>query len=149
MKAYTKITLWYLAFGVTWIFFSDKILEQLVSTTKLMTVIQTMKGWLYVALSGSLIYFISRKSFTQFVSKEEEKRSIFKKTLRGALHILLNYLNQMQLVMLEAQRSEDFDKKVLEVSKSITEDAKQALIDLQNIKDISEKGIDTAVYGKS
>jgi len=148
MKAYTKITLWYLGFGVLWIFFSDRILKQIVETTELMTAIQTMKGWLFVILSGALIYYISKRSFASLLRKEDEKRSIFQRTLGGAHHILLNYLNQMQLIVMEAQRSKDFDQRILEVSQSVTKDAKEALLKLDNIEQITEKQIDSAVYGK-
>ena len=56
-----NITILYLLLGFIWIAFSDRILEQNVDDTELLTRIQTYKGWLYVAITGILLYgLISR-----------------------------------------------------------------------------------------
>ncbi len=53
-----RIALLYLVFGVVWIFTSDLIAEQLVSDPSLMRRVQTMKGWLFVALGTGLFYLL-------------------------------------------------------------------------------------------
>jgi hypothetical protein len=66
-----------------------------------------------VVLSALLIYFLTRDAFRRERREAFEKRDLFKGTMRGSYHILLNYLNQMQLIHLEAERSSDFDKELL------------------------------------
>jgi hypothetical protein len=148
MKPYTKITLWYLGFGIAWIFFSDRILEHITTSVEYLSFLQTAKGWFYIFISGLLIFILTKRSYQQVLIKEEEKRSIFRGTVRGAYHILLNYLNQMQLLTLEAERSSDFDHKLLDLSKAISEETKEALQKLDNIDNITKEEIETAIYGK-
>lgn len=69
--------------------------------------------------------------------------------MEGVCHILLNYLNQMQLVVLEAERSKDFDPKVLELSKDLTHRAKESLMKLDQIERVNEESIELAVYGEN
>jgi PAS domain S-box-containing protein len=52
----------YALFGGVWIVFSDTILETLVSASSPVYVqLQTIKGWLFVLASASLIYLISKR----------------------------------------------------------------------------------------
>ncbi len=63
----------YTLFGVLWIVISDKVLESLIppsSPTNL--VIQTIKGWIFVLTSASLIYFMLKNSMRSLVESEEK-----------------------------------------------------------------------------
>jgi light-regulated signal transduction histidine kinase (bacteriophytochrome) len=51
-----KIALIYVAFGVVWIFFSDRLLVWLQLDPLLITRLQTAKGWLFVVGSAILLY---------------------------------------------------------------------------------------------
>jgi PAS domain S-box-containing protein len=52
----------YAMFGGVWILFSDMILETLVSASSPVYIqLQTIKGWLFVLASASLIYLISKR----------------------------------------------------------------------------------------
>lgn len=146
MKPYWKVTLWYLGFGITWIFFSDKITAAVAGNIQFLTFLQTIKGWCFVLVSGLLIFCITKKSFHQAIAQDREKLAVFKKTIQSAYHILLNYLNQMQLVTLEAERSRDFDQDVLRVSKNITDNALKELMKLDQIDTITTEHIDAVVF---
>lgn len=66
-----KFNLWkivgaYAVFGFLWILFSDQILAHLVKEAELLLRIQTFKGWMYVALTASLLYFLIEKEHKQF-----------------------------------------------------------------------------------
>lgn len=147
MKPYWKITLWYLVFGVLWILVSDHIMATLASNIEGLTFLQTAKGWLFVLISGILIFGLSRKSFQEHLEKDREKYSLFRNTIKGVYHILLNYLNQMQVVVMEAERSSDFDKEIIALSKEISVEATEELKKLHNIDPISSENIDTVIYG--
>jgi len=53
-----KITAIYLLFGFVWILASDRILNTLVSDNAVILEISIIKGWVYVFVTGALIYFL-------------------------------------------------------------------------------------------
>jgi len=124
MKPYLRITLWYLLFGGIWISLTDRLIAPLASdSVAAMTGWQTIKGWIYVFGSGGLIYFLTRGAYRLQLSAEKKRLESFKRTVRQSHHILLNYFNQMQLVILEAERSADFDKNMIELAREATDKA--------------------------
>lgn len=50
------ITIWYMVLGALWILFSDIIVNALVKDPELLKVVQFLKGWLYVLITGGYIY---------------------------------------------------------------------------------------------
>lgn len=124
MKPYLRITLWYLLFGGLWISLTDRLLGPLsADSVAALTGWQTIKGWLYVAGSGCLIYFLTRSAQRMQELAERKRLEVFKRTVRQSHHILLNYFNQMQLMILEAESSADFDKRLIELAKEATDKA--------------------------
>jgi len=146
MKPYWKVTLWYMGFGVLWIFFSDKVTETLAANIQILTFLQTLKGWFFVLMSGVLIFHLTKRAFNEALAKDREKLSVFRKTVEGVYHILLNYLNQMQLVTMEAERSCDFDKDILILSKDISEFALKELKKLDEIDTVTSAQIESVMY---
>lgn len=67
-----KITGIYLLFGGMWIAFSDRILGSLVNNKQTMTEISIIKGWIYVIVTGIIIYFLILKSLRN-VKKVQQK----------------------------------------------------------------------------
>ena len=51
-----RITFLYLLFGGLWILLSDRILSLLVSQDSIVATYQTLKGWFFILVSGSLLY---------------------------------------------------------------------------------------------
>ena len=58
MKSAPRIALIYGIFGVFWIAVSDLTLEVLVQDPHYMTLLQTLKGWVFVVASSILLYFL-------------------------------------------------------------------------------------------
>ncbi len=56
-----KIALIYLAVGVLWIFFSDRLLGWLHLDARVILQVQTAKGWLFVVGSAILLYVVLRR----------------------------------------------------------------------------------------
>lgn len=56
-----KIVAYYAAFGVLWIFFSDKLLLLLVSDPQLITRIAMLKGWFFITITSLLLFFLIRR----------------------------------------------------------------------------------------
>jgi hypothetical protein len=148
MKPYWKVTFWYVIFGIGWIFFTDKIMESVSESVRYLTHVQILKGLFYVVISGALIFFLMRRAWNRQIRAEEQKQKVFRKTIEGAHHILLNYLNQMQLVTLEAEKCAGFDRDTLKLSQKISEDASTALMKLAAVEQLTTSRIEDAVYGE-
>ncbi len=93
-----------------------------------------------------MIFFLTRAAINRQQAHEAEKLSVFKKTVEGSHHILLNYLNQMQLVTLEAERSSDFDKSILAWAQEAADDASTALLRLDQVTVITSEEINAVLY---
>ena len=148
MKAYQRISLYYLILGIVWISASDHVVVAIAPDPQLLVVLQTIKGWAFVLLSSLLIYSLTKRAFHKAAQLETEKREIFKKTIEGVDHILLNYLNQMQLVTIEARNSDDFDPEVLELAEQISD---EAVVELRNLESLNFKvsdDIESFIYRK-
>lgn len=74
-----RIVLIYAAIGGVWILFSDRLLSMIVTDLALLTRLQTAKGWLYVAATALLLYWlinrylleISRAAMERWKSEEK------------------------------------------------------------------------------
>jgi PAS domain S-box-containing protein len=53
-----RVALVYAIFGICWIFFTDRLLEALISDPKNLATGQMLKGWTYVALTAVLAFFL-------------------------------------------------------------------------------------------
>jgi len=58
-----RIVSFYLLFGVLWVALSDRVLESFVSDHRRLTMLQTLKGWFFVAASALLLYLVARREF--------------------------------------------------------------------------------------
>lgn len=149
MKPYNRISLSYLIIGVVWIVATDSLVATLATDSATHTFLQTAKGWVFVLLSTLLIHQLTRRAFQKTLRNEQEKRAIFRKTMEGSHHILLNYLNQMQLVTLEARRCPDFDPEILELAQEISDEAVRELRKLEELKVDEPEDIESFIYRKS
>lgn len=141
-----KVTAAYATFGILWIVVTDHWLFRMTDQTDLLTLWQIGKGWLYVAGSSVLIYALTRIALRRQRQLEERRNAVFHKTVEASQHILRNYLNQMQLLRMEAERHPGFDRNALEVADRITEEARAALDRVQAVENISPEHIHEAVF---
>lgn len=68
-----RIVFFYLLFGGLWIAVSDRVLASLVSDEHRLTMLQTFKGWFFVAASALLLYFVARREFR---NREQAERAL-------------------------------------------------------------------------
>jgi two-component sensor histidine kinase len=93
-----RIVLPYLALGAAWILFSDRLLLSLVDDPRKLLAISTAKGWLYVLITGVLLFFL--------IYGEMRKMAVLESKLRdglddkGALLAELNHRvkNNLQII---------------------------------------------------
>ncbi len=70
LKSSLKIALIYLACGLLWIFLSDRILFQLFNyTSEDLTLIQTAKGFFYIAVTAILLHYIVERFYNELGNK--------------------------------------------------------------------------------
>jgi two-component sensor histidine kinase len=93
-----RIVLPYLVLGAAWILFSDRILLSLIDDPRKLLAISTAKGWLYVLITGALLFFL--------IYGEMRKMAVLESKLRdglddqGALLAELNHRvkNNLQII---------------------------------------------------
>ncbi|MDQ8205319.1 hypothetical protein QEH54_20055 [Pelagicoccus sp. SDUM812003] len=136
---YVRVALVYLVLGVLWIAGSDWLVAAIAPNKAVLNYLQTIKGWLFVIASTLLLYFLMRRAFRDLKRSEMAKREIFRSTVRASDHIVLNYINQMQLVTLEADRVEGFDSSVRDLAHRIT---RETVEEIQRLEALEAKGAD-------
>jgi hypothetical protein len=146
MKPYWSITLVYLIFGLVWIVSTDFYLYLYFDDSLRATLSQTAKGILFVTLSTLLIFIISKRAFERHELAKVERTQLFIETIQASNHILRNYLNQMQLVTMEAERCELFNQDALKIAKEISFKAEEELQKLSQIELVSPETIAEMTY---
>jgi len=146
MKSYLRITLSYLVFGVLWIIASDRLVELIAGDMSDVAYFQTLKGLTFVMLSALLIATLTRETLRKINEHQQEKSAVFHKTLEGSHHILLNYLNNMQLVTMEAEDCAGFSRETLKIAREATQQAQVELKRLNTITTITAEQIESTIY---
>ncbi len=149
IRTYLRTTLIYVIFGIVWIFTTDQILLAIVDDPLALTFYQMVKGWLFIFLSAALIFYLSWHAWKQQIRAEEERIRLFKKTLESSHHILLNYLNQMQILIIEAESCGGFDENVIRIAKDVSRKAKLELMKLEELESVTPETIHDTVYRRS
>ncbi len=83
-----KIAMLYLLFGALWILFSDRVVLWLTHDIGILSLLQTLKGWLYVLITAGLAYFLIQRDFSAIQKSQEELRKSYDATLLGWVHAL-------------------------------------------------------------
>lgn len=129
-----------------WIFLSDLWLDRMAEGTDVLTAMQTMKGWVFVLASAALVFFLTKRLVDQRAALEAEKLAVFRKTVEGAHHILLNYVNQMQIVTIAAEHCPGFDKEALTTASEVSDKVVAELKKLDRIARVTSDEIDAVIY---
>jgi hypothetical protein len=143
-----KIALIYCFFGVLWIFFSDRLLGLLTSDHQVLNLLQTFKGWIYVAITTLLLYLLIKEDYRKILEQENEKKEVFIATVTVMQHILNNFLNQMSLFKLEAEECENFDRTVLDLYDDVINEADSQIKKLSAVHTLTQQEIEDSVYKK-
>ncbi|MCL4410661.1 MAG: bifunctional diguanylate cyclase/phosphodiesterase, partial [Gammaproteobacteria bacterium] len=104
-------TLIYVIFGVVWIIYSDRFLENIVDDVQTLTQLQTYKGWSYVGITAVLLYFLLYQGF-------KKERSL---SARDELTQLLNRHMFRQELESELEFAEEHHQTVALIAFNIDE----------------------------
>ncbi|CAA7620081.1 ATP-binding protein [Magnetospirillum sp. UT-4] len=77
MSIAVTIAMVYAVFGAVWVLAGDTLLAALVEDRATMTMIQTWKGWAFVALSAGLIYVVGSRLLAAVEESERRYRLLF------------------------------------------------------------------------
>ena len=141
MKPYLTTTLTYLGFSAAWILLSDQLVLALADDPATISKMQSFKGLVFVALSALLVFQVSRRLHEREQERVAERARLYRETMGAVQHVVRNFLNQMQVVTLEAEEHEAFDRDTLELAQRTTEDAEEHLSELASIQDLSSDSL--------
>lgn len=134
----------YLLFGLIWVATSDQLVQVLAPGPEALTWLQTWKGWGFVLLSALLIQRLTRSAMRSQARQLKEKQALYLETVRGSQHIVGNYLNQMQIVLLEADGCPGFDPAIIRLAEDLTERTAFELRALEHVQVGAPKDIRAA-----
>lgn len=77
-----RITVFYLLLGGLWIAFSDTFFHSLIDDEDVLVVVQMVKGWIYVLVTGVLFYIILRRHIMKL--RQAEQKAIESDRLKSA-----------------------------------------------------------------
>ncbi|HAR63894.1 MAG: PAS domain-containing sensor histidine kinase [Candidatus Margulisiibacteriota bacterium] len=89
-----KIIAIYIVFSALWILFSDKLLFYIVRDSESLTQMQTVKGWLFVLITGIILYGLIHRYLIQIYNAKvalEESVSQFNNALANSRDLLYMY----------------------------------------------------------
>ncbi len=124
-----KITFIYVLCGVLWIIISDRLLYMIVNNKEMITFISMIKGWIYVFVTGGLIFFLIYSNLRKVINAEtkmEKSYQQFKKVHSELLVsqefntiIIDKMINAFALHRIKInEKGEPFDYEYIEVNKS-------------------------------
>ena len=88
LKPQYRIALMYLAFGMLWIFFSDSVVDNLFQHKEEITFAQNIKGWLFIVITGLLLFFLIRKDVKAIEDGNSKLVDSYEQTIRGWVHVM-------------------------------------------------------------
>ncbi|WP_269527215.1 hypothetical protein [Coraliomargarita parva] len=146
LKSYFKIPLIYFVVGATWILISDRVVATIAPSMQDVIVFQTIKGWAYILITTLLLWIMVKRHHDRMIAASLERQALYYKAIEGSHHILLNYLNKMQLVTIEAENSKDFDKSVLNIGQTVTDEAASAIKALGDLPEPTMEAVHKLAY---
>ena len=79
----SKIAIFYLLIGSSWILFSDKVAAALAPDTVTLTRISTLKGWGFVIVTASLLYWLIKRHTVAVQESEKRYRTLIEQASDG------------------------------------------------------------------
>ncbi|AGX43437.1 HD domain-containing phosphohydrolase [Clostridium saccharobutylicum] len=72
-----KISLIYLIFGFTWVYFSDRMANLLFRNRKILLIVNTYKGFMYIFLTSCILYLLINNLLKKIYLKEEQLKNSY------------------------------------------------------------------------
>ncbi|MFB6069383.1 MAG: sensor histidine kinase [Halanaeroarchaeum sp.] len=151
-----KIAGVYLAFGVLWILASDLLVGWVAGSQRVVTRLQTVKGWLFVGLSTGLFYGLTRafraqldRSRRRLLTSNQRLQvlaRVFRHNLRNDLNVIRGYADMAKRSSNEAREDRCLATVDERASRLVTMSEKLRIVDQAEIRPGTDETIDlTAV----
>ncbi|MFT6986671.1 MAG: response regulator RpfG family c-di-GMP phosphodiesterase [Psychromonas sp.] len=88
LKPHYRIVLIYLILGMSWIFFSDLVVEQLFRDKASLIIAQSIKGWFFIIITGLLLFFLIRKDVNARQEVNLKLVESYDQTISGWVHVM-------------------------------------------------------------
>lgn len=88
MRPQYKIVMVYVLVGAAWIFFSDKVVAQLFTDPRDLTMMQDIKGWLFILVTAILLFFLVRRALEDAARDQQNLIHSYDQTIRGWVQVL-------------------------------------------------------------
>jgi len=88
MRPQYKIVLVYVLVGAGWIFFSDKLVASLFTDPRDLTVVQDIKGWLFILVTAILLFFLVKRALENAAHQQQKLIDSYDQTIRGWVQVL-------------------------------------------------------------
>jgi len=95
-----EIVVYYMIFGICWIYFSDALLARIVRDPDIISTISIIKGWLFIGTTALLLHLLIRRRMRQLAQIQEAHTRDLDERER---HIL--YANRLYAVLSSVNRS--------------------------------------------
>jgi len=96
---------------------------------------------------GNIYFDIQQRKHIVYENKKVAS-NIHQAMISASNHILNNFLNQVQMVKIEAERSQDFDKRYIQIYSDAFEESIDLINRLSSINEITSEAIEESVYSK-
>lgn len=88
MKPQYRIVIIYLVIGGLWIFISDAFVNVLLEHKEDITFFQNIKGWLFIAITGVLLFLLIRRDVNHITKLNTELIKSYDQTIRGWVEVM-------------------------------------------------------------
>ena len=83
-----RIVIIYAVVGSLWIYFSDMVIGTLFGSVESITAAQNIKGWLFIAVTGALLFYLINRSFNALTQANNEVVESYEQTMQGWMHVM-------------------------------------------------------------
>ena len=147
MKLYVRLTLLYIGLGTFWLIVGDRVARAAAADNLgLLNFLHQANAAICVLCSALFLLYIARHASRQQMEQDLEKRAIYEETVQGVYHIVFNYINNMQMVLREAECCDEFNKDTLRLARISSTSTTEELRNLQHVSVISPSHIHSALY---
>lgn len=141
MKPHHKIVILYVLGATAWILVSDWVVALLSPGNAPQALMQNIKGLLFVAVTGLLLFVLVRRYFRQMEAAQAEKRDIFQSTMAAVNLVLRNFLSDMTYFRMVAEDTPFIEKNVLTEYDRVIQTTSEKLGELSELHDIDSQSI--------
>ncbi|MBB6481690.1 sensor histidine kinase [Spirochaeta isovalerica] len=133
-----RVALIYAFFSTMWIVFSDRTLLAFIDDIEFLTMIQTIKGWFFIAVTTLLIFYLLKREISEV--KKMEEALIQSEKMLSISHLATGMANQINNPLAGiVQNAQILRNRLTEEGKSNLKAAEETGVNLAKVIEYAEK----------